>query len=218
MGIFCGGAYGTKTQLRATPVAGARDEEAVALLTPVLDRAEARADAELFVAALVTAAIAARYADVTAGLRLGAQAVKLARQLNDDRLLIESLAALSAVYLRAGQPERGLSSGWEAVERAAAEPPQRGSFRDRLRQPRPGVPGRGRGQLASVGRASRHRASLPQPTGQPWEELEARYRQDSLDQVRTYLPREQFEQARAEGTALSSDEALDLASGKGLPA
>jgi len=55
-------------------------------------------------------------------------------------------------------------------------------------------------------------------TGQPWEELEARYRQDSLDQVSTHLGQEQFEQARAKGMALSSDEALDLASGKGLPA
>jgi hypothetical protein len=55
-------------------------------------------------------------------------------------------------------------------------------------------------------------------TGQPWEDLEARYRQDSLDQVRTHLGQEQFEQARAEGMALSSDEALDLASRKGLPA
>jgi hypothetical protein len=47
-------------------------------------------------------------------------------------------------------------------------------------------------------------------TGQPWQALEARYRQDSLDQVRTHLGQEQFEQARAEGMALSSDEALNL--------
>ncbi|HET9255209.1 MAG TPA: hypothetical protein VFO16_08405, partial [Pseudonocardiaceae bacterium] len=49
-------------------------------------------------------------------------------------------------------------------------------------------------------------------TGQPWEELEARYRRDSLDQVRTHLGQEQLEQARAEGMTLSSDEALNLAS------
>jgi hypothetical protein len=55
-------------------------------------------------------------------------------------------------------------------------------------------------------------------TGQPWEELEARYCRDSLDQVRTHLGQEQFEQARAEGMTLSSDEALNLASRKGLPA
>ena len=52
------------------------------------------------------------------------------------------------------------------------------------------------------------------PTGQPWEELEARYRQDSLDQVCTHLGPEQFERAHAKGMALTFDQALDLASGK----
>jgi hypothetical protein len=52
------------------------------------------------------------------------------------------------------------------------------------------------------------------PTGQPWEELEARYRQDSIDQVRVHLGHEQLELAHAKGTALSFDEALDLASVK----
>jgi Tfp pilus assembly protein PilF len=51
-------------------------------------------------------------------------------------------------------------------------------------------------------------------TGQPWEDLEARYRQDSLDQVRAHLGHEQLEMAHAKGTALSFDEALDLASVK----
>ena len=50
------------------------------------------------------------------------------------------------------------------------------------------------------------------PTGQPWEELEAHYRQDSLDQVRAHLGHEQLELAHAKGTALSFAEALDLAS------
>jgi len=52
------------------------------------------------------------------------------------------------------------------------------------------------------------------PTGQPWEELEALYRQDSLEQVRAHLGQEQFDQAYAQGMALSSGEALDLVSGK----
>jgi len=51
-------------------------------------------------------------------------------------------------------------------------------------------------------------------TGLPWEELEARYRRDSLDQVRAHLGQEQFERAHARGMALSFGEALDLASGK----
>ena len=56
------------------------------------------------------------------------------------------------------------------------------------------------------------------PTGQPWEELEARYRQDSLAQVRARLGQEQFEPAYSSGMTLSFGEALDLASGKALPA
>ena len=54
--------------------------------------------------------------------------------------------------------------------------------------------------------------ALLDPTGLPWEELETRYRQDSLDQVRAHLGQEQFEQALAQGMALSFDQALDLTS------
>jgi len=54
------------------------------------------------------------------------------------------------------------------------------------------------------------------PTGQPWEELEARHRRDNLDKVRAHLGQEQFERAHTTGMALSSDQALDLASGKTL--
>lgn len=41
--------------------------------------------------------------------------------------------------------------------------------------------------------------------------------QDSLDQPRARLGQEQFEQPQAEAMALSSDEALNLASGNTLP-
>lgn len=41
--------------------------------------------------------------------------------------------------------------------------------------------------------------------------------QDSLDQLRARLGQEQFDQAQAEAMALSSDEALNLASGNSLP-
>ena len=60
-------------------------------------------------------------------------------------------------------------------------------------------------------------AALDQ-TGQPWQYLEARYRQDSLGQVRAHLGPEQSGRANAEGMALSLDEALDLASRKAGPA
>ena len=88
-----------------------RDEEALALLMPVLDRPEARADPELFGTALLTAALAARFVDIAMARQLGEQAVTLARQLDADRLLIESLAALSDFCYLAGEPERGLPPG-----------------------------------------------------------------------------------------------------------
>jgi predicted ATPase/class 3 adenylate cyclase len=104
--------------LRRYCTARYRDEEALALLRPALDRPDARADPELFGAALVTAAFAARRVDIALALRLGDQAVTLARQLQAGRLLIESLAALSEVCYRAGEPQRGLPHGREAAERA----------------------------------------------------------------------------------------------------
>ena len=51
-------------------------------------------------------------------------------------------------------------------------------------------------------------------SGQPWEELEARYRRDSLDQVRAHLGQEQLDRAYARGMALSPAEVRDLASGR----
>ena len=51
-------------------------------------------------------------------------------------------------------------------------------------------------------------------SGEPWQDLEARYRQDSLGQVRAHLGDERFDQAYAKGLALGLDEALDLALGR----
>jgi len=50
--------------------------------------------------------------------------------------------------------------------------------------------------------------------GEPWEELEARYRRESLADVRARLGDEQADRAHAEGMAFSVDEALDLARGQ----
>ncbi len=54
--------------------------------------------------------------------------------------------------------------------------------------------------------------------GSPWEESEARERQDLLDQARAHLGEEQLERAYARGKALSLEKALDLALGKAAPA
>jgi predicted ATPase/DNA-binding XRE family transcriptional regulator len=47
--------------------------------------------------------------------------------------------------------------------------------------------------------------------GNSWQEVEARYRRDSLAQVRAHLGDEQLERAYAQGMALSVKKALDLA-------
>jgi hypothetical protein len=51
-------------------------------------------------------------------------------------------------------------------------------------------------------------------SGEPWQEPEARYRRESLAQVRAHLSQEQSERDYARGRALSADEILDLASRK----
>ncbi len=48
-------------------------------------------------------------------------------------------------------------------------------------------------------------------TGEPWQDPEASYRQESLDQARAHLGHEQTAEAYAGGLALSFDDALDLA-------
>jgi predicted ATPase/class 3 adenylate cyclase len=95
-----------------------RHAETFALLGPVLKRPEARADPGLLIAAMLTAESAARYVDIAVALQLGEQAVVLARQLGDNRLLIESLSELCDAYYRVGQLDRGLPLGEEAVERS----------------------------------------------------------------------------------------------------
>ena len=61
-----------------------RYAEPFALLVPVLELPEARADPGLFIAALITAQMAASFVDMAVALQLGEQAVVLARRLGDD--------------------------------------------------------------------------------------------------------------------------------------
>ena len=51
-------------------------------------------------------------------------------------------------------------------------------------------------------------------TGNPWQELEARNRRDSLAQVRAQFGDEQLERSYTQGMGLSLEKALDLALGK----
>jgi predicted ATPase/class 3 adenylate cyclase len=54
--------------------------------------------------------------------------------------------------------------------------------------------------------------------GGPWEQSTARQREDSLGRARAHLGKEQLERAYAQGTALSVEQAVDLALGKADPA
>ncbi|HEV2258448.1 MAG TPA: adenylate/guanylate cyclase domain-containing protein [Streptosporangiaceae bacterium] len=92
--------------------------EALELLTPALERPEARADQALFGRALVVAAKVSRVSDIASAQRYGERAVEVARGLDDGRILIQALAILCSACYFAGQAERGLPLGAEAVERA----------------------------------------------------------------------------------------------------
>jgi len=104
--------------LRSYWLARSRCREALGLLLPVLDRPGASAEPSLFAAALVTVTCIAPLVDIAPARQYGNQAVDLARQLGDDRLLTDALGMLSAVHFFAGQPDRGLRLGREAVDRA----------------------------------------------------------------------------------------------------
>ena len=98
--------------------ARSRGGEALDLLTPALERPDARADPVLFGKALVVAAGVSRVSDIASARRYGERAVEFARQLDDGRVLIQALATLSSACYFAGEAERGLPLGQEAVERA----------------------------------------------------------------------------------------------------
>ena len=66
---------------------------------PLLDRADAREDPGLLGTVLAHAAISARAVDVIKAQQLGERAVEFTRQLDDDRALVESLAALCGCLL-----------------------------------------------------------------------------------------------------------------------
>ena len=305
--------------------ARSREQEALGLLVPVLQRPDARADPALFGAALVTAARAAQFIDVTAARQFAEQAVEVARRLGDDRLLISSLATLCAWYFFAGEPEAGLLFGQESVERArrlgndvllgrslmsylttfhaidlarslplyteaiactersgdhlinsfvrdgagyaaleAGDIPAARAHVEAAVQAAQQIGWVGPAAAATLGLVQRAEGDLDgarstfeaglrlsrrngdklimaeaslglaclagdagdwdraaalhgvaqafiDRTGSPWQEFDARYRQDSVDQARAHLGDEQLERAYAQGMALSLEKALDLA-------
>ncbi len=98
--------------------ARSRQQEAFGLLVPALRRPDAGADPALFAAALGTAAVVAFFIDLVTARQLAEQAVQVARELGDERLLSRALGALCATHFFAGDAETGRPFGQEAVERA----------------------------------------------------------------------------------------------------
>ena len=104
--------------LRRYWIARVVDGRAFALLAPVLERPDARADQARYVAASVAAMAAARTIDLPLAREFGDRAVGLARELGDDRLLIEALWLSANFCYFAGDPELGMTIGTEAVDRS----------------------------------------------------------------------------------------------------
>jgi tetratricopeptide (TPR) repeat protein len=96
----------------------AQRERALGVLVPVLERPETRADPPLRSAALASAAMIARGINMELALRFGEEAMEIAGQLGEDRLLIEAGQVLCAILYFAGRPERGVAYGEAAADRA----------------------------------------------------------------------------------------------------
>jgi len=304
------------------------DDDARELLLPVLERPEARADPTLFGAALVATMVTIRDSAPAAAQALGELAVELGHQLDDERLLIESLSLLCGRFYFSGEMEKGLPLGEESVQRARRlgdddllagalmsyllaidliDPVRSGqlyteaiacaqragdrlitytlhnnlgvhalragdmpSARAHLEQAAAIMPEIGekshhvtlnlgwvlRQENDTRGARARFEASLRMSlrngervgiaysslglacvamdeddwyraaelhgaaqafldrTGGPWQEPEARYRQESLDQLRVQLGAEQFDRAYRAGNGLGVDDALDLVLGR----
>ena len=93
-------------------------ERALGVIVPVLERPEASADPSLRSTALASTAMMARGVDMELALHLGEQAMAIAEQLGEDRLLIHAATVLCCILYFAGQVNRGLAYGQSAVERA----------------------------------------------------------------------------------------------------
>ncbi|MFY9927821.1 MAG: adenylate/guanylate cyclase domain-containing protein [Streptosporangiaceae bacterium] len=302
--------------------ARSREREAFGLLVPALRRPDADADPALFAAALDVAAVVAFFIELPTARQLAEQAVQVARQLGDERLLSGALSSLCAAHFFAGEPDTGRPFGQESVERArrlgddvqlaqsllgylvtidssrsgplyaeaiactersgdhltnstlhhnaagaaleagdllaarahleaaartgrqigyevATVPAMlglvlraerdldgaRSAFEAALRIGRRNGGNLGMAfaicGLACVAgdagdwerAAGLHGVAqaFQDRTGNPWQEFDARYRRDSLDQARAHLGDERLERAYAQGIALSLDEALDMA-------
>jgi predicted ATPase len=96
-----------------------RHEEAgVRLLIAALDRPDVSVDARLFCAALAVAAESATLIDLPKAWRMAGQALRIARELDDDRLLIRALVVQGFMSGYTANAADGHPYAQEAVQRA----------------------------------------------------------------------------------------------------
>jgi predicted ATPase len=116
----------TQTVLRMVQSLGrywrmrSRREELLAPILPVVERPEARQDLKLLGEALATLTHQSIFVSVQRARGLAQQAVEIGRELDNSALLITALRALAATYSFGGDPESGLASARESVDRAKA--------------------------------------------------------------------------------------------------
>ncbi len=95
-----------------------RNQEAAALLLPVLGRPEAAADPAVFAEALFAASALTHSTDLTTSIQLAEQMDQVAAELDDNRLLAMSRELLAEGYWARGELERAWPLGQESVQRA----------------------------------------------------------------------------------------------------
>jgi tetratricopeptide (TPR) repeat protein len=93
-------------------------DEVAALLVSAVRRPEAGADPSLFAPALTATSLFTIFNDQPTSRQFAEQGVALARTLDDQELLIHSLAMLCYAYYFGGEAERARESAAEAVKRA----------------------------------------------------------------------------------------------------
>jgi predicted ATPase/DNA-binding XRE family transcriptional regulator len=93
-------------------------DEIAALLVSALRRPQAQADPQLYAGALTVTSLFTIFSDPPMSLQFAAEGAALAREVDDEELLIHALAMLCFAYYFGGDPDRARESAAEAVERA----------------------------------------------------------------------------------------------------
>ena len=97
---------------------GSRGMEVTSILLDALERPDVANDPALLARGLMVAARGSIFLDVESALRRAGQAVEVASQIDDERILTDALCASARVHTFAGRLEQGYRLAQEALERA----------------------------------------------------------------------------------------------------